>query len=251
MILIGNPSSATLLGTFPTGDEPRAMTWDGSRLLIIRFNTSTETGSLWQLTNVSNPSTASSLGALASALDRVESCTWDGFRLLLSNRDSTTTSLWTINNPSSPSSASQLSSSNLNPVLKVWRGIVTIYYIITSTGGVNRLSDPKSNLGSATGLGSPTGIGDPVAGLAYVDFRTINMDPVVTATATPTTIPSGGVVTVGGTASDPDGDAITTLWDEPSNNDGMFADPTSIDTNWTAPNYNKSGPSIWTKTSCF
>ena len=60
-----------------------------------------------------------------------------------------------------------------------------------------------------------------------------NQSPSVSATGRPTPVAGGGVVTLNGTASDPEGDGLTYLWS--SNGGGTFADASALDTTWTAP----------------
>ena len=62
----------------------------------------------------------------------------------------------------------------------------------------------------------------------------INQAPTVSATADPGTVFGGGTVTLDGTVSDSDGDALTYAWT--SDGGGTFAPaPSSLDAAWTAP----------------
>ena len=60
-----------------------------------------------------------------------------------------------------------------------------------------------------------------------------NLPPAVSATAAPRTVLGGGTVTLDGTATDPEDDALSHAWS--SNGGGTFADDSAPDTTWTAP----------------
>ena len=61
----------------------------------------------------------------------------------------------------------------------------------------------------------------------------ISQPPTVSAAAQPGSITAGGTVTLNGTASDPNGDALTYAWT--SSGGGTFANDSALDTTWTAP----------------
>ncbi len=60
-----------------------------------------------------------------------------------------------------------------------------------------------------------------------------NQAPRATATGRPSTVGGGGVVTLHGTADDPEDDELTFRW--ASNGGGVFAYAAAVDTTWTAP----------------
>ena len=60
-----------------------------------------------------------------------------------------------------------------------------------------------------------------------------NQSPSVSASGRPTPVAGGGVVTLDGTATDPERDGLTYAWS--SNGGGTFADASALDTTWTAP----------------
>ena len=60
-----------------------------------------------------------------------------------------------------------------------------------------------------------------------------NLPPAVSATAAPRTVLGGGTVTLDGTATDLEDDALSHAWS--SNGGGTFADDSAPDTTWTAP----------------
>ena len=62
----------------------------------------------------------------------------------------------------------------------------------------------------------------------------VNQPPTVTATATPTTVASGGTVNLEGVANDPDGDSLNYVWSAPGNQ-GDFDTPGIANTEWVAP----------------
>ena len=59
-----------------------------------------------------------------------------------------------------------------------------------------------------------------------------NQAPTASATADAATVNGGGTVALTGTATDPEGDALTYAW---SSNGGTFDDDSALDTSWTAP----------------
>ncbi len=73
-----------------------------------------------------------------------------------------------------------------------------------------------------------------LTGMATVSVTVrANLPPTASVSATPTTVHGGGVVTLDGTASDPDGGALTYEWTGPGG--GSFGDAAALDTTWTAP----------------
>ena len=65
------------------------------------------------------------------------------------------------------------------------------------------------------------------------NFDPANQAPTVSATAKPSTVYGGGTVTLDGTASDPDGDALAIAWT--SDGGGTFApDAFSLNATWIA-----------------
>ena len=77
------------------------------------------------------------------------------------------------------------------------------------------------------------GGGSATAQVEVTVLTSANQAPTVSAIATPATVGGGGTVSLDGTATDPEGDALSYAWS--SNGGGTFADDSALDTTWTAP----------------
>ena len=118
-------------------------------------------------------------------------------------------------------------------------GTVTVMASDGSTLTVTGISDSTEPYNwIPTNITDVIAFADALAGLAdrslTVTFNdNANEPPMASVSADVMSVLEGGVVTLDGTASDPDSDPLTYAWT--SSGGGMFADDTALDTTWAAP----------------
>ena len=223
---ITDPSTAIMTGTL-SEDIFRVLTiaWDGTRYLIV----DDMDNQLWSLTDITNPSSATLLGTLPSGITGFSNgSVWTGSALILNDNNT----LYSVSNPNSPGSAASLGTVAFSEIKGMAWGLSSLL-VLTDTGGVRQIEN-LSNLND-TNLVSFGGSSVNRSSLAYYEHSAIsNQPPVVSISATPTTILRGGTVTLDATVTDPEGDSYTVLWDSIGRG-GTFANDTSENTTYTAP----------------